>query len=277
MDEHKTTAENVQVEDTTSTSAPDVQETVVAQPETQESTETESVSADSRVAEPEAKPEGERKQTRAEKRLHDLLAKTKSVSAPQKGVPQGFPYDNAPPPLITKEDLENGIDPAVIEARQRQREQLIQAQTTQGAIAQMEQRFELKQTINTHLSDLEATKSALEQEKNEDLKDVIAEEYQMLNYVIDPQTGQEVFYPRVKMSDLYAKYKKILSTKVSAQVAENKVKMSDIASESAVLPRATDDVTAQEENDSQEFSRAQSSGKLSDWAAVLKKRGVARI
>lgn len=208
------------------------------------------------------------KPTRRDKRIHKLIEKLKTKDAPvsEQDFARTLGIDpNAP--LISKEDVEQGIDPVVLERKQRQRELLVEQRAKNSAIAEIE----FKGAVKDHLSDAEQT---LEKLKDDDILDeIVADQYRALNYFTDPYSGKEYFVPKVKMSDIYAKQQKLLEQKIAKATADTSARLSQTDQESAVRPSATGDSGKNHDLETS-FNEAKDSGSTEKWAAHLKKLGI---
>lgn len=224
--------------------------------------------------EKEVTPNGKRS-TRGERRIQDLLGKLKATQTQAQTVHQNV-LDEGNQPLISEEEMESGaIDPRTLQNRFNATLKAERANIKNEVMRDLEAQNQFRSTITDNLSDLEATQKAMSDEGNADLEDVVAEQYKLANYSIDPYTGQEVFLPRVKMSQLYERQKAILDKRTAARVASTNTKLADIVSESAGVVGSTS--LENKDDSSEDFDRARTTGSDEDWASVLKKRGLAKV
>lgn len=225
----------------------------------------------------ETAPDGQRsnRTERRVKKLESLLEKLKATQAQSQTVsPNVLSEGNQP--LISEEEIAQGaIDPRTLQARFDSTLKAERANIKTEVMRDLEAQNQFRSTITENLNDLETTQKAMGDEGNADLEDVVAEQYRLANYSIDPYTGQEVFLPRVKMSQLYERQKAIIDKRTTARVASTNTKIADIISESAGVVGST----SQESGDdsSEDFDKARQTGTDEDWASVLKKRGLAKV
>ncbi len=212
--------------------------------------------------------DGQKQPTRRDKRIQKLIEKLKTKDAPvtDQEFAKALGIDpNAP--LINQNEIEQGIDPAVLENRQRQREMLVERRAKNSAIAEIE----FKGAVKDHLADAEQT---LEKLKDDEILDeLVADQYHALNYITDPFSGKEYFVPKVKMSDIYAKQQKMLEQKIARATADTSARLSDQSQEGAVRQSATGDSGEDHDLDAS-FQDAKESGSTEKWAQYLKKLGI---
>lgn len=226
-------------------------------------------------AEREVTPDGKRS-TRQERRIHDLLDKLKATQSKAQNVSPDIVNPDIQP-LITDEEIATGaIDPAQLQTRFNNALKAERNNLKSEVMRDLEAQNQFKSTITENLTDLESTQKAMASEGNQDLEDIVAEQYRLANYSIDPYTGQEVFIPRVKMSQLYEKQKAILEKRTTARVAATNSKLSDIVSESAGVV-GSESKSSEQDDLSESFERARESGSDEDWASYLKKTGIAKV
>jgi predicted transcriptional regulator len=209
------------------------------------------------------------KPTRYERRVQKLIGKLKEKDQNQTN---GVAPDineilglNPNQPLINPNEIaDGGIDPVELERRQQAREMSLR-QSIKNEIAAETQ---FKDTIKDHLADADKTAELL---KGDDAMDeTVAEQYKLANYQVNPFTGKEEFVPRVKMSDIYAKQKKLLDAQIAKATANVSGKLSQTGQESAIRPSSQGDKTGNEEFNSS-FEAAKESGTTESWAEHLKK------
>lgn len=240
-----------------------------------DSTSTEGKPEETLKAEREVTPDGKRS-TRQERRIHDLLDKLKATQSKAQNVSPDIVNPDIQP-LITDEEIATGaIDPAQLQTRFNNALKAERNNLKSEVMRDLEAQNQFKSTITENLTDLESTQKAMASEGNQDLEDIVAEQYRLANYSIDPYTGQEVFIPRVKMSQLYEKQKAILEKRTTARVAATNSKLSDIVSESAGVV-GSESKSSEQDDLSESFERARESGSDEDWASYLKKTGIAKV
>lgn len=190
---------------------------------------------------PETKPQEEipqpRKQSRAERRIQQLTEKLKATQDSSQH-DEARKFVNTPPPpqkLITQEEIESGgIDPEVLETRQKQREQTLRDQIKQEVFSELSQRNRYETMIRDSLNDLEQVQKKITDTKNQQLEELFTEQYELANYAINPMTGEKVFVPRVSASQLFDRMTSVLSGLVATRAAQARESITDRVSRSAV-------------------------------------------
>jgi hypothetical protein len=225
--------------------------------------------------EDEVTPSGKRS-TRGERRIQDLLGKLKATQTQAQTVSPDIVNPDIQPLITDEEKATGAIDPEQLQTRFNAALKAERNNLKAEVMRDLEAKNHFESSINEGLSDLEATQKAMATEGNQDLEDMIAEQYRLANYSIDPYTGQEVFIPRVKMSQLYEKQKALLEKRTTARVAATNTKLADIVSESAgVVGSSTQ--SSEQDDLSESFDKARESGSDEDWASYLKKTGIAKV
>lgn len=213
--------------------------------------------------------EVEQKQTRRDRRINKLIEKLKgkdSTSQPAPDINQVLGLQpNAP--IITDADVDEygGIPKDVL--NRRLEEKLLQER--QLIKQELAAETSYKETVRDHLSDAEKTLELLKDD--EVLDEIVAEQYDLINYSIDPYTGQKVFTPRVRMSDIYAKQKRLLDSKITKAQADVTGRLHSQSQESAVAPSATGE-SSRDYQSEQIYQEAVESGSEEKWAEVIKRR-----
>ena len=261
---------------TEATQEPVAEEVATPQPEAkvEESTDsTESSSVESSTTE-EGKEEiknsaEDKKPTRRDRRIHKLIDKLKSKDQEQMSEEQYAQTLGIDPnaPLIKEEEAQMGIDPNVLNQRQRARELLVERRAKNAAVAEIE----YKASVKDHLADAEDTLKKLE--GDDVLDEIVASQYDALNYQTDPYTGQKYFVPKVKMSEIYAKQQKVLEAKIAKAQADVSVKLAQQSQDSVVRPSATGE-SGRDHDLEASFNEAKDSESIEKWAAHLKKLGI---
>jgi hypothetical protein len=212
----------------------------------------------------------ERRPTRYDRRVSKLISKLKDKNTNTQGVADSDVNQlfgvNPDEPLIRPEEYETGIDPAELQRRQQAREMAIE----QRIMRNLETKQQFKSTVLEHVSDAEATAKELEQD--EVLDEIVTEQYNLANYTIDPYTGQEVFVPRVKMSEILAKQKKLLDRKISSAQADVSLSLRNQASNTALPPSVRGDSGRDYQTENLYQQAIESNGNVEVWAEVIKRR-----
>lgn len=204
-------AQNEQVEAQTPTEETPTQET--------DSTE----EAQPQATEEQVVEQGEtKKPTRSERRVEQLLKKLKE--RPQV---DDF-HQTQDEPLIRPEEMETGVDPSALEQRINSRLQNATAQTRQQIKAELAYENEVK----SHMSDLESVMKDLDPR----VEKLAVRQYQATNYQLNPLTGQPIFVPTVKFSEIVNQIKGDLEDLTASRVAESAERVARIAQEGAVQP-----------------------------------------
>lgn len=164
----------------------------------------------------------ERKPTRSERRVEQLLKKLKerpsTEDLPQRGVDE---------PLIRPEEIETGVDPQALEQRFNQKLQNATAQTR----SQIKAEIAYENEVKSHMADLEA---AVEIDPR--IEKLVVRQYQALNYQLNPITGQQVFIPTVKFSEIVKQVQADLEDITASKVAQSAERVAKIAQEGAIQP-----------------------------------------
>lgn len=167
----------------------------------------------------------EAKPTRVERRVDQLLSRLKD-----KGQSQQHPGQGRQQPVLTKEEIESGrIDPNVLVQRIQS---TVQSEVAKGIqLDRINQQYE--SSVKDHQVDLESVKDL-----DPDLEAEAVAEYEAINYQINPLTGQRVFIPAVKFSEVVAKItsraEKLATKKAEKMIEENGQYISKVSSSQAV-------------------------------------------
>jgi len=226
------------------TSSPEVEKAQGAEPKVSAPEETKGEVKNLPEGEEEKKPSRLEKRVKQleEKRgkIDDTLKRLKSVAQfHQEGKPvDRLPWEvGASEPLIKPEEYVEGIDPKVLEERLSRQRLADKEAIKKEVIAE----FEYKSKIQDHLNDVEDCKKIPElDEKSEkydpELASLVVEQYNLANSVYDPFSGGRVFIPKVKMSEIYNRYKPVIEkwrTKGEVQATQKVVEQ---IGETAVAP-----------------------------------------
>lgn len=197
--------------------------------ETTPTQETQTAQADLAQAQPQASEEVteeqgvERKPTRSERRVEQLLRKLKDRPSTE-----DLPHMGADEPLIRPEELETGVDPQALEYRFNQKLQNATAQTR----SQIKAEIAYENEVSSHMADLESAADGLDQR----IEKLAVRQYQALNYQFNPITGQQVFVPTVKFSEIVKQVQADLEDITASRVAESAERVAKIAQEGAIQP-----------------------------------------
>lgn len=175
-------------------------------------------------------------------------------------------------PLIKPEDLETGVDPQELERRQALREFALKEEIKQEIQAQNE----VVNNIKDHMRDYEETlKANPELDPNspsydKNLADFVAQQYFLANSVYNPFTGKSELVPTIKTSQIYAQVKSLIEQERTKAQADVKGRLLNDYQSSAIPPSPRPSIP--EEDEQALFERAKSSGRVEDWAEVIKAR-----
>ncbi len=205
------------------------------------------------VQEESSEPE-KPKQTRAEKRIQDLTRKLK-----ERPVPQEDFFDGQDEPLVRPEELETGLDPQELERRVAAKMQNESRKTR----AQIKAEIAYENSIKDHESDIEAVSKTIDPK----LERIAVRQYEAMNYQVNPYTGQPVFVPTVKLSEIVDMLKGDLENITSDRVAQASKDIARASNESA-LPASGAPV----DHGDDLMRKAIATGSDDDWKEVLKSR-----
>lgn len=170
----------------------------------------------------------EAKPTRVERRIEKLLSKVKEVGTSQTQQP---PVDNRQQPMVTQDEIEQGsIDPRILE----QRIQSTVQSEVQKAIQIDRVTQQYKSSVQDHQADLEGVKDI-----DPDLEAEAVQEYEAVNYQVNPFTGQREFVPAVKFSEIVAKINsraKKIAQKMAEEIAEQNGQFIEKVKSSQAVP-----------------------------------------
>lgn len=209
--------------------------------------------------------QGERRQTRSERRIQQLLEKVKEK--PRAEVPF---FEETP--LIRPEEYETGIDPQELARREAIRQQ----QLGYKLKSQIKTEFAYERAMDDHRADLEAVSSNPDIKKNPALERMAVRLYERENYQVDPRTGQTFFNPVLKLSEALEIVKHDLTEATGNALADVQVRANENRETSALAP--SQDGGSNHDAEYQEaYSRAVKTGSDENWAEVLKKRGLVKL
>lgn len=131
------------------------------------------------------------KPTRIERRMDNLLSKLKESNKAQ-STPT-----NKPSGLFGQEEIERGeIDPVTFEKRVQEQVQF----EVQKTLRTERINTQYKSAVSEHQADIESVKDL-----DPTLEKMAVREYETLNYQINPLTGERMFIPAVKFSEIVAR------------------------------------------------------------------------
>jgi len=251
------------------------QPTEVSESTTEAATEvtSESVAKEEQVASPAENVKNE-KPTRSERRIRDLVNKNKAMTEelsklnPSTSVENPLDGGTAVEPLITPEEMAEGIDPAELERRMDIRTQ----RTVQNALRQRDQMEAFTTTVNTHVSDLESTvASHPELDSESDSYDPAMEKALLRRYEDANYNDKGQFSPKRKASEILSELMEFKQASVAKETAKISGTLAQQADESALAP-STSQAAAPDYEEAEAFEKARKSGSDDDWAKVLKSR-----
>lgn len=138
----------------------------------------------------------EAKPSRAERRISQLISKLKEThQSPSE--PPGEPARRNPRGFLTQEEIETGeIDPSVLEERLNKEAERRAEQKVQMTL--VNQQYET--AVKEHEADMDTVG-----EIDPNIEALAVKQYNALNFQTNPFTGQKVFIPAVKMSEIVQK------------------------------------------------------------------------
>lgn len=205
----------------------------------------------------------EEKKSRYERRVDKLVSKLKAQSENKATEASSDIFGDEP--LVRPEDYENGLSEQELEQRLMARS----IQEKEQIKRELKAEAEYERNVADHIADIDSVQSRLGD--NKDLDYLVAQQYEALNYLTDPRTGQTVFIPRVKMSEIYAKLERVIDKKSTQAAADVSGKLADQIGEQAVPSSVSSNSNPDLEGQAA-FEKASSTGRDEDWAEVLKRR-----
>lgn len=207
--------------DTTQSESPDQTQ---GEEKDQQSDATGENQTDEESSEKESGDQSERqeaKPTRFDKRLKDLIGKVREAGGAHQQT-----TTNEQPLQYTPDEIKKGeVDPEAF--INRVRSEVRTEMQLENA------RKEYNNTLQAHQADLESVKDL-----DPDLEAEAVKEYEMVNKQINPYTGEEVFYPTVKFSEVVTKLQtrsEKLARKMAEKIAEGeKEYLKNVSSNQAV-------------------------------------------
>lgn len=248
------------------TSSPEVQEEVEDSDQSQDAPQ-EQESAQQPTVE-------EKKPTRAERRVQQLLEKMKAQKQAA-DMPRADYGQQPTDALITPEDYESGIDPKVLEQRMQAREQRNLQANTQTIKQQLKAEFAYEQATKEHEADLESVSQSEDIKKNPVLERMAVRLYEKENYLVDPRTGRTYFNPVIKLSEALKIVKADIAEATGTALADVQVKANENRETGALSP--SQGTTSSDDDYTQAFETAKEKGDDRSWAEVLKKRGLINV
>lgn len=157
-------------------------------PGTQGSEEQPEHSSNPQEGNPEDQAGQDNKPSRVEKRINTLLSKLKENNSPS------TPENRKAQPYFTQEEINNGeIDPTTFEKRVQDRVQF----EVHQALERERINTQYTSAVREHEADLESVKDL-----DPNVERMAVEQYEALNYQINPLTGKRMFIPAVKMTEI---------------------------------------------------------------------------
>lgn len=243
-------AQNEPVEAQVESPTPEIDQTATEETTPSVDEQVESAREDTQDSSEHEKP----KPRRAERRIQELTRKLKERPVPQEDFLSGPDQ-----PLVRPEELETGLDPQQLEQRVAQRMQNESAKTRR----QIKAELAYEGAVNEHISDIERASENLDPR----LEKIAVRQYNAMNYQVNPYTGQPVFVPTVKFSEVVEMLKGDLDNLTSDAVAKASKDIIRASNESA-LPASGQSVDHSDDL----MRRAIESGSDDDWKEVLKSR-----
>jgi hypothetical protein len=176
------------------------------------------------------------KPSRIERRIDSLVSKLKETSNNNPLPPKTTQvHDPAKPTfMFTPEEVEEGaINPETFEQRVNEKVKAVVAQTLEEERRKQETervRDTYVSMTNDHIADAEKVKESIDA----NLEPIVLQQYEALNYQMNPFTGEKVFVPAVKMSEIAAKVKASFETAVAAAAQGNRQFAASVDQNSAV-------------------------------------------
>lgn len=197
---------------------------------TSENQNQEGTSSEENTSQEESQDDGnqsgqEAKPTRFERRINSLINKVKEA-----GQVQEQPFVQGDQSLFTQEELEEGyVDPSTL------------AQRIQGTVqSEVQKAIQIDRANQQYVSAIREHEADLESVKDIDpeLEAEAVKEYNMINTQINPFTGQPMFVPAVKFSEVVAKIEsraKKYAEKMAHEIASgNERYIKEVSSSQAV-------------------------------------------
>src|SRR5690606_33986233 len=141
----------------------------------------------------------EQKPSRVERRISSLIGKLKESQKP----PMSPKVGQQAQPLIAQQEIDEGaLDPVAFEQRVQQRIDSEVDSRGERAMQMAEINTEYKHAVKEHETDLQ---SVADSDLDPDIEAEAAAEYNRLNHQINPLTGELMFVPAVKFSEIVSK------------------------------------------------------------------------
>lgn len=193
-------------------------------------------SSEDQAGKPENQPgqQEEQKPSRVERRISSLLGKLKESGQSAPEVKKAAPEK---PPYISQQEIEAGeIDPVAFEQRLQQRIDSEVDSRVERALQMAEIKNQYTSAVKDHEADLE---SISQQELDPDIENEAAAEYERLNHQINPLTGEPMFVPAVKFSEIVAKLTARAEKIAEKMAVQNKVYRQTVSQTSAITPSSS--------------------------------------
>lgn len=160
----------------------------------------------------------EQRPSRVERRISSLIGKLKEANGQQPASPRFGQQNQA---VISQQEIEEGaLDPYAFEQRIQQRIASEVDTRVNQAIQMNEVNIEYKHAVQEHEADLQ---SIADQNLDPDIEAEAAAEYNRLNHQTNPITGELMFVPAVKFSEIVSKLTaraERLAAKMASQTRE---------------------------------------------------------
>lgn len=172
-----------------------------------------------------AEPKEVKKETRAERRIKNLLDKLHSRDNQDTS---GANQLREKTPLIKPEELESGVELPVLQERMDQR---LEAATPE-LVNRVKNELAYEQAHQDHVKDAEEVAKQLESDP--DLENYVAEQYELVNRILNPMTGEMIWAPVAKMSEVLAKVREQISSIAQKQQVSTQQIIKETIAQSAV-------------------------------------------
>jgi len=164
------------------------------------------------------------KPTRAEKRVEQLLNKLRESRGTPSEEP-GVPGQSRSKFFTEEEIAEGAIDPDVLEKRMRE--------TVKNEVQQALEMDRINQqytsAVKEHEADLESVKDL-----DPKIEELAVKQYEAINYQIHPLTGEKMFIPAVKMSEIVKKLTDVINSAAEVVAQGNRQYAENVSQNQAV-------------------------------------------
>lgn len=173
----------------------------------------------------------EQKPTRVERRISSLIGKLKEST--QRPLPnRGTGGQNQP--FISQQEVEEGaLDPVAFEQRVKQQiDSEVDARVNQ-AVQMIEVNTQYKNAVEEHEADLQRVAG---EGLDPEIEAEAAAEYNRLNHQTNPLTGEMMFVPAVKFSEIVSKLISRAEKIAARMTSQNKEYRRNVSQTSAITP-----------------------------------------